>query len=295
MKSSQPFQGLRKLEPEIPKDMPAGVKYNVPPPTELVKEPIKSNLDPTSNSLITKVDPMDPNAIGDQWAPGADQPDEFQKIMEEGIAKLETKLPEDAPPPKVKKFSILGSRREQELVGEVADGPVTSFGLELPDNEIMTKTQYKTSIYDYKNHFGHCLESFDERLTKEHIESLDIDGLEQLYQEVRIAVGSRNSADLIPLAVNMVSLIPEKYGHLVGLDLEGFAAQVQLSQSLKENIMELSIEYKKYIYIHPLYRFGLNYFQLLMNTNNENKQKKMLLEVLSTTVDPLALEEFRDL
>lgn len=292
MKSDQPFPNLRNIAlPTSDEIVPfSSIKYSVPE-----EEP--ENINIQSNEDVNPDEEM--NELPD---PGSDikipvDQKIFDDVLQEEVAKMEAKNGNKSS--KIsnvmgtsEKFSVLGSKKSESDVGEDAN---MLYGLETPEVGLLLRTQYKTSIYEYKTHFSHCLEAFGDRLEKENIEALDDEGLKLLYQEIRIVVGSRNSAQLIPTAVNMISIIPEKFGHLFGLDLEGFTNNIKLSTSLKENIQELSIEYKKYIYVHPLYRFGLNYVQLLAYTHDENQMKKQLLEKLSTAVNQSALEEFKDL
>lgn len=170
-----------------------------------------------------------------------------------------------------------------------------TLGVDMPPTDLVTKIKRKASILRYKTLFPNALAGYEEKLGIEYLDKLTSTQIEQLYQEIRIHIGTRNSSNLIPLAYKSLASIPEALGPSFGFELQGLQTQLILNEQIKDQLNEISMEYENACYIHPIYRLALTTIGVMSFVHQDNSMKRKMREISEINVKQDIIDEFQDL
>jgi len=210
----------------------------------------------------------------------SDSPDipplDFSELeAEDSVQTANTNLSVNVPPPPTQKKIVAG--------------------VEQPDDSTVLKVKRKNSILKCKTLFPIALEGYADKLTWAHLDTLDATQMDNLYQEIRVHIGTYNSANMLPMIFMNLTSIPEKFGPIIGLELEGLQAKMLANEQLKSILNEVSLDYESLCYMPPIYRLGLTSIGIMASVHQENVNVKALKKFIETPVNDQLVDEFEDL
>ena len=136
------------------------------------------------------------------------------------------------------------------------------------------------------------------------LDSMPLEALRDLGQDVEFLVGTRRSAKAVRgLFIGGIQGV-EAAGPLLGLQLGGLANVAASSEDLLSTVDECAVKWENQIYIDPVARLGLAIVQLALAVDSHNRraptpvpptQAPPAQPATSQRVDNLAVAEFSDL
>lgn len=155
--------------------------------------------------------------------------------------------------------------------------------------------QKKIKIMRYKNVFPEELEIYASKLNIDYLNTLDEEQLNELLQQVKMTVGCRRGASLIPYAYFGVVEAVEKVGCKMNMKLAGLSHSLQTNKNLLGTLDELSLEYEDFAYRTPLERLALFTIQTIIYTHNANNNNENKKEIFNQEIKSDELNEYKDL
>lgn len=140
----------------------------------------------------------------------------------------------------------------------------------------------RTWRHEFDKHLGDFPSSF---------ESMNIHDLENVIQEMRFVIATRNSGRFAIQTFETCATIVEN----LHPDFQGLSQCLISDETTTDIVKELSLEYQSYIYTRAEYRLGMVIIQKLNSVRSANKRKRITGEVLEEKVDLTLIEEFDDL
>ena len=177
----------------------------------------------------------------------------------------------------------------------VAEEQKEILGSPLPSQNIIIKTTLKNTIMKYKLIFGKYLEVFNDRLDASSLDSMTVDELNILLDEIRVSVGCRGSANLIKSGYNNAAGILENIAPAVNMNLRGLQAAVTGNEMLQETLDEISLEYSELSYVPPLYRLMYQSAYIVLALNQVNKDNEKIRLFNDSLIPQNIINEFQDL
>ena len=139
------------------------------------------------------------------------------------------------------------------------------------------------------------------------LDSMPLEALRDLGQDVEFLVGTRRSAKAVRgLFIGGIQGV-EAAGPLLGLELRGLANVAASSEDLLSTVDECAVRYESSCYVDPIARLGLAVMQLALAVDSHNRrapapvpptqapQAMPAQPATSQRVDNLAVAEFSDL
>jgi hypothetical protein len=136
------------------------------------------------------------------------------------------------------------------------------------------------------------------------LDSMPLEGLRDLGQDVEFLVGTRRSAKAVRgLFIGGLQGV-EAAGPFLGLELRGLANVAAASEDLLSTVDECAVRYESSCYVDPVARLGLAVVQLALAVDSHNRrapppstppQTQATPPATSQRVDNLAAEQFSDL
>lgn len=163
------------------------------------------------------------------------------------------------------------------------------------DPDIIEIQKLRLSIMRYKQLFPNHLILYGDRLTLENLEKLTQDQLQRFLDEVKITVGSRNSASMITTSYMSAMGLAETLGPKLNMKLQGLQASLMNNQMIMETLTEISLEYESLAYINPIQRLAIQTGQHILFLHQQNKANEQKEIFLKENTKKEIVEEFKDI
>lgn len=174
-------------------------------------------------------------------------------------------------------------------------GPREVLGLKLPDDNVVDKAKLKLSILRYRETFGKYLEHYGDRLEISNLEALSNEELGILLEDVKIAVGCRRTASLIPPVYFGLAGMVEGFGSTIGMELQGLQTALMNNQMIVETLQEISLEYESISYLPPVQRLLIGTGQIIVSLHSINKSNRETKIFSEKPIKKEVVDEFKDI
>lgn len=157
------------------------------------------------------------------------------------------------------------------------------------------KTRLILSISRYKTQFAKYLMAYDEILSLSHLRTLSLQELENILQEVMIAVSCRSSSSLVENMYFQTIKTAESFAPMINMDIKGLNEDLKENEQIKETLQEISLKYENIAYVDPISRLGFLTLTSLYSKHKMNSLSKKLNNFDSTKISTDIKDKYQDL
>ncbi len=159
--------------------------------------------------------------------------------------------------------------------------------------DTLKKMTLKNKLISYRTNFAKYLEAYDLTLTT--LNSLSMEELEMLADEIKIVIETRGSGNMLKFYyIGGVDMF-ERIAPVIGMNLNGLSEILKNNEAIQETLNELSIKYDV-LHTQPAEsRLAFLTLNAILAINNRNKQLDSITKIVEGKVAKNVVDEFSDL
>lgn len=158
---------------------------------------------------------------------------------------------------------------------------------------IFTRLQLKTQILRWKETFPQQLSVYDYKM--QNLDSLSNGELEELLDELSMAVSTRNSSGLTKMFYYTGAEVFEKGGVMLGFKIQGVANALMQNQAISHCLDEIMLKYEKSLYTPPELRLAYLTMQSIITLHKLNSNQDVINSAMNKKVAPEIATKYKDL